>query len=103
MPALWFLTRTTNCAIFQNKTTPEIVESIFRSYGITNYKMQLRGKYTAREYCVQYRETAFDFIARLMEEEGICYFFEHTDKIHTAIRKRGSPAAWPSPIAARPR
>jgi type VI secretion system secreted protein VgrG len=85
VPALWFLTRTTNCAIFQNKTTPEIVESIFRSYGITNYKMQLRGKYTAREYCVQYRETAFDFIARLMEEEGICYFFEHTDKIHTVI------------------
>ncbi len=85
VPALWFLTRTTNCAIFQNKTTPEIVESIFQQYGLPNYKLQLSGQYAKREYCVQYRESAFDFISRLMEEEGICYYFEHTDKSHTII------------------
>ncbi len=85
VPALWFLTRTTNCAIFQNKTTPEIAEAIFQQYGVTNYKLQLTGKYAQREYCVQYRETAFDFISRLLEEEGICYFFEHTDKLHTVV------------------
>ena len=85
VPALWFLTRTTNCAIFQNKTTPEIVEAIFQKYGVTNYKIQLTGKYAKREYCVQYRETAFDFISRLLEEEGICYFFDHTDKAHTVV------------------
>jgi type VI secretion system secreted protein VgrG len=91
VPALWFLTRTTNCAIFQNKTTPEILESIFRTYGITKYKMQLTGNYASREYCVQYRETAFDFIARLMEEEGICYFFDHTDKTHTVVLADSPP------------
>jgi type VI secretion system secreted protein VgrG len=85
VPALWFLTRTTNCAIFQNKTTPEIVEEIFKSYGITHYKIQLTGEYSKREYCVQYRESAYDFVARLLEEEGICYFFDHTDKTHTVV------------------
>lgn len=85
VPALWFLTRTTNCLIFQNKTTPEIIEAIFKRYGITAYKLNLRGQYSSREYCVQYRESAFDFIARLMEEEGICFYFEHTDKTHTVM------------------
>ncbi len=85
VPSLWFLTRTTNCAIFQNKTTPEIVEAIFKRYGVSNYKMELTGSYAKREYCVQYRETAFDFMARLLEEEGICYYFQHSDKGHTVI------------------
>jgi type VI secretion system secreted protein VgrG len=85
VPALWFLTRTTNCAIFQNKTTPEIVEAIFKRYGVSNYKMELTGTYAKREYCVQYRETAFDFISRLLEEEGICYYFQHTPQSHTVI------------------
>lgn len=85
VPELWFLTRTTNCSIFQNKTTPEIVEAIFSRYGISNYKLNLSKQYSAREYCVQYRETAFDFISRLLEEEGICYYFEHTDTSHTVV------------------
>src|SRR5581483_11631841 len=89
VPELWFLTRTTNCCIFQNKTTPEIVEAIFQRYGLTNYKLELSKKYTAREYCVQYRETAFEFISRLLEEEGICYYFEHTDKSHILILADG--------------
>ncbi len=85
VPALWFLTRTTNCSIFQNKTTPEIVEAILKRYGVTHYKTELTGTYAQREYCVQYRETAFDFISRLLEEEGICYYFEHTGKAHTLV------------------
>jgi len=85
VPALWLLTRTTNCAIFQDKTTPDIVEAIFKRYQISNYQLKLTATYAKREYCVQYRETAFDFISRLLEEEGICYYFQHTDKAHTLI------------------
>ena len=56
VPSLWFLARTSNCAIFQNKTTPEIVEAIFKRYSVSNYKMEMTGSYAKREYCVQYRE-----------------------------------------------
>lgn len=79
-PWLWFLTRRTNLRIFQNKKTPEILEEVLADYGfkadVTN---KLTGTYKAREYCVQYRETDFDFISRLMEEEGIYYYFKHED------------------------
>ena len=85
VPDLWLLTRTTNCCIFQNKTIPEIVEAIFKRYGITKYNLQLTKTYTKLEYCVQYRECAFDFISRLLEEEGICYYFEHSDNAHTIV------------------
>ena len=85
VPALWFLTRTTNCCIFQNRTTPEIIEAIFQKYCITNYRLHLDATYAKREYCVQYRETAFDFISRLMEEEGICYYFKHTSGTHVMV------------------
>jgi type VI secretion system secreted protein VgrG len=85
VPALWFLTRTSNCAIFQNKTTTEIVTEILQKYGVTQFAFRLQSSYPKREYCVQYRETAFNFISRLLEEEGICYFFEHTKDTHKLI------------------
>jgi type VI secretion system secreted protein VgrG len=85
LPAIWFLTCTTNCAIFQDKTTPDIIEAIFQKYQLPNYALRLRASYQKRDYCVQYRETAFEFISRLMEEEGICYFFEHTAAGHKLI------------------
>jgi type VI secretion system secreted protein VgrG len=78
VPALWFLTRSSDCRIFQNKTVPEIVETVFADFGITDYKLHVKGVHPKREYCVQYRETAFDFLSRLLEEEGICYFFANT-------------------------
>ncbi len=85
VPWLWLLTRTTNCQIFQNKTTRQIVTSVFESFGFTDYKFHLSGSYSPREYCVQYRETSFHFISRLLEDEGISYFFSQETGKHVMI------------------
>jgi len=85
VPWPWFLTRTANCRIFQNLTTREIIETIFGDFGFSDYEFDLKGSYPKREYCVQYRETAFNFISRLLEHEGIFYFFRHEDGKHTLV------------------
>lgn len=80
VPAVWLLTQRTDCRIFQNKTVPSIIEEVLKDAGIPSdfYNInKLREKYKKLEYCVQYDETDFDFISRLMEREGIFYFFEH--------------------------
>jgi len=82
-PWLWFLTRTATCRIFQNMTVPDIVKQVFDAHGVASYKMQLSGSYRNWEYCVQYRETDFNFVSRLLEQEGIYYYFEHTREAHT--------------------
>ncbi len=84
-PWLWFLTRMADCRIFQDKTVPKIVEDVFRDHGFTDFKNSLSGSYRERDYCVQYRETDFNFISRLLEEEGIYYFFEHDNGKHTLV------------------
>jgi type VI secretion system secreted protein VgrG len=83
VPALWFLTRTADCRIFQNKKVPDIIQEIFKENGVTDVKAVLKGTYEPRDYCVQYRETDFNFVSRLMEQYGIFYFFEHEEKKHT--------------------
>jgi type VI secretion system secreted protein VgrG len=80
---LWFLTRTTDCRIFQEKTVPDIIKEVFADHSMALFDDGLNGTYAKREYCVQYRETDFDFVSRLMEEEGIYYYFEHGDGKHT--------------------
>lgn len=84
-PRLWFLTRTADCKIFQNKSVPDIIKLILDELGITDVKKSLSKTYNPREYCVQYNETDFDFISRLMEEEGIYYYFEHENAKHTLV------------------
>jgi len=84
-PWLWFLTRTADCRIFQNKTVPEILAEIFREHGFSDFKNTLSRTYRTWEYCVQYRETDFDFVSRLMEQEGIYYFFAHEAGKHTLV------------------
>ncbi|MEJ2620952.1 MAG: type VI secretion system tip protein TssI/VgrG [Candidatus Thiodiazotropha sp.] len=84
-PWLWFLTRTTDCRIFQDKTAPEIIMEIFRENGFTDFEDRLIDEYRIRIYSVQYRETDFDFISRLMEQEGIYYYFKHEMGKHTLI------------------
>jgi len=82
-PWLWFLTRTSDCRIFQDLTVPEIVEKVFGDHGaIANFEFKLYGSYRKRTYCVQYRESDFQFVARLLEEEGIYWFFEHGEGTH---------------------
>ncbi len=84
VPWFWFLTQTTDCRIFQEQTVPEIIETVFKDFGFADFDvLHLRNSYKKREYCVQYRETDFDFLSRLMEEEGIYYFFRHDNGKHT--------------------
>jgi type VI secretion system secreted protein VgrG len=85
VPWLWLLTRTADCRIFQNQTAPAIIEAVFKALGFKDYKLSLSGSYSTREYCVQYRETDFNFVSRLMEQEGIYYFFEHDNGVHTMV------------------
>src|SRR5215831_4394702 len=85
-PWLWFLTRTADCRIFQDKDVPQIVKEVLESHqDLHDFKLDLTGKYAKREYCVQYRETDFNFVSRLMEEEGIYYYFKHTDGHHKMV------------------
>lgn len=86
VPWLWFLTRTADVRIFQNKNVPSIIEKIFGDLGYTDFDLSgLRGNHPKRDYCVQYRETDFNFVSRLMEEEGIFYFFKHEAGKHTMV------------------
>ena len=82
-PWLWKLTKAADCRIYQSTSAIDIITGLFDELGFSDYKNSTTGTYTARDYCVQYRETAFNFISRLMEEEGIYYFFTHEDGKHT--------------------
>lgn len=83
----WFdlLKLSSNCRFFQEKNVPDIIEQVFKDLDFRAYKLDLRFTYTAMDYCAQYRETDFDFVSRLMEQEGIFYYFEHTDDAHTMV------------------
>src|ERR1700675_331982 len=85
VPWLWFLTRNADCKIFQNMTIPDIIQKVFKDRGFHDFKNSLTGSYEPREYCVQYRETDFNFVSRLMEQYGIFYFFEHQQNKHTLV------------------
>ena len=91
-PWLWFLTRTRDCRIFQKMTVPDIVKQVFQDAGFTDFEDQLTGNYREWDYCVQYRETAHDFVSRLMEQEGIYFYFKHADNNHTLVLADGYSA-----------
>jgi type VI secretion system secreted protein VgrG len=84
-PWPWFLTRTADNRIFQEKTVPDIIEQVFGDQGFTDFELRLNGSYRTWEYCVQYRETDFNFVSRLMEQEGIYYYFLHEDGKHWMV------------------
>ncbi|WPG37989.1 type VI secretion system tip protein TssI/VgrG [Variovorax sp. EBFNA2] len=83
-PWLWYLTRSSDNKIFQNKTVVEIVEEVLGDYGFP-FEKKLSNSYRQWEYCVQYGESDFAFISRLMELEGIYYFFKHEKNKHTLV------------------
>ena len=85
VPWLWFLSRTADCRIFQEQKVPDIVKSIFREHGFSEFEERLSGTYRNWLYCVQYRETDLTFIQRLLEHEGIYYFHEHVEGKHTLV------------------
>jgi type VI secretion system secreted protein VgrG len=85
-PWLWHLTLGTDSRIFQDKPVLEIIKTVFADYSHTKLDpLKLSGTTRTRPYCVQYRESDFNFVSRLMEEEGIWYYFTHTDSQHTLV------------------
>ena len=84
-PWLWFLSRTSDCRIFQDRTVPEIVKEVFADHGIANFDFQLFRSYRKRVYCVQYRESDYQFVARLLENEGIYWYFKHGSGSHKLV------------------
>ena len=105
VPWLWFLTRTADCRIFQNKTVPDIIQQIFKDLGFTDFQLDLYGSFRKWDYCVQYRETDFNFVSRLMEEEGIYYYVTHDPAggKHTLVLANDSAAHEPCPGQAKAR
>ena len=85
VPWFWFLDRNADCRIFQQKDVLEIVETIFGKHSIADYRKRTVSSYEKRDYCVQYRESDFNFVSRLLEDEGIYYFFEHRKDAHTLV------------------
>ena len=87
VPWLWFLTRAADCRIFhsamsqppEDMTVPGILKKVFKDHGFDDFTSALTASYRTLDHCVQYRETDFNFVSRLMEQEGIYYYFEHAD------------------------
>jgi type VI secretion system secreted protein VgrG len=88
VPWLWFLTQTNNYRIFQNVTTKEVVSTLFDDLGFNDYVFR-NGEGAKRDYCVQHDESDFNFISRLLEEEGISYYFEHSKDCHRLVLSEG--------------
>jgi len=88
-PWFWWLSLEVDARIFQNKTVPDIIAGLFQEFGYSDFRNSLTAAYAEREYCVQYNESTFAFISRLMEEEGIFYSFEHSTSGHTLVLMDG--------------
>jgi type VI secretion system secreted protein VgrG len=82
VPKLWLLTKKVRSRIFQHLTVPDILRRVLNGLDVT---YEVSGTYYQRDYCVQYRESDFDFASRLMEEEGIYYFFNHGEASHQMV------------------
>ena len=83
-PWLWYLTQTSDNKIFQNKSAPDVIQEVLSDYKFP-VEVKLADNYRNWEYCVQYQETDFAFISRLMEHEGIYYWFKHENGKHTLV------------------
>jgi len=104
----WMLSLSTDCRIFQKMSVPDIVSQVFKDLGFADFRLKLVNAHPPREFCVQYRETHLDFVSRLLEDEGIFYFFEHEAEHHwlvltdaSSILKpcAGTPTLKPAPAA----
>lgn len=84
-PWIWMLSLTSDCRVFQNKAVPDILAAVFDDCGQSEYRRDLALSYSTIDYCVQFQETAFDFVSRLMEEAGIAYYFDHSESAHTLV------------------
>jgi type VI secretion system secreted protein VgrG len=97
VPLVWRLTQRYDCRIFQKLDTTSILKKVFAAAGVPADRVRfvLDGTYESRDYCVQYRESDWAFVSRLMEEDGIFYFFEHEADKHVLVIADGAPALKP--------
>ena len=84
VPWLWFLTKTNDHRIFQNRTPQDIIKTIFSDLGFNDFEFKSAAG-SVREYCLQYNESDFNFVSRLMEEEGWAYFFKQDNDSHKLV------------------
>ncbi len=92
-PWLWLLTHSRDCRIYQGLTVPQIVEKVLKDkHGFTDVKQELSSTYPALDFCVQYRESDFAFVSRLLEGAGIFYYFKHEKQKHTMVMADSSRA-----------
>jgi type VI secretion system secreted protein VgrG len=85
-PWLWFLSRNADCRIFQDVAVRDVFEKVVKdTHQFSDFRWSTTATYKKREYCVQYRESDFDFVCRLLEDEGIFYYFEHEETKHTLV------------------
>src|SRR6266542_3431536 len=82
VPQFWSLTKKAQSRIFQHLTVPDILQKVLQGLDVS---FEIKGAFQPRDFCVQYRETDFNFASRLMEEEGIYYFFKHTASGHQMV------------------
>jgi type VI secretion system secreted protein VgrG len=82
VPQFWLLTRVKQSRIFQHVSVPDILKTVLKGLKV---KWEIQGNFQPRDYCVQYRESDFEFASRLMEEEGIYYYFLHENSGHTMV------------------
>jgi len=82
VPQFWLLTRRAQSRIFQTMTVPDILKKVLDGLDV---KFDIQGTFQPRDYCTQYRESDFQFASRLMEEEGIYYFFKHSADSHKMV------------------
>ncbi len=88
VPKFWLLTRGSDCRVHESEEkqdVKQIVSALLTDLGITDFQWKLKRTLVKRTYCVQYRETHFDFVSRLLEEEGIYYYFLHEKSKHTIV------------------
>lgn len=98
VPWVWFLTLSNGCCIYQEKTVPEVIEDRFNHYGFRDYDTSgIRELHKPWENCCQYQESVWDFVSRLMEIEGIYYYFKHENGKHTLMLVDNMAALVPCP------
>ena len=85
-PALWLLTHNANCRVFQQKPVQDIIKAITADFPDVVLDLSgITGDHPPREYCVQYKESDFKFLSRIMEDEGLFYYFKHAEGSHTMV------------------
>ncbi len=100
-PWTWFMTRTATCRTHQKQHLETLLKDVFSRHPQGEHRFLQQGSYPVDDYCVQYRETDFNFMCRLAEQEGVRFHFEHENGLHTLVLTDANTQHSPCPGAAR--